>query len=260
MPENKVSTDLVISVIAISIFVLLLMLALIMIFRIYLKRKNKLQLEKQMMAVQFEQTLLQSQLEIQEQTFKYISGELHDNVNQVLSLVRINLNTLHTNDSDKIEKMDDLLGKAIADLRQLSHSLDAEEIRNQGWTEPVIKTLRSLEASGRYKIKCKISPDAPTIESEKGIILFRLLQEAINNIIKHSQASEINFETRNEKNSLTIELSDNGKGFELNNVTHGLGLRNLVSRAKMIDANLSLQSKPGSGTSVIIAFNSQHIE
>jgi signal transduction histidine kinase len=156
--------------------------------------------------------------------------------------------------------MDDLLGKAITDLRQLSHSLDSDEIRNKGWTEPVLKTLRSLETSGRYKINTRISSDTPTIESEKGIILFRILQEAINNIIKHSQATEINFETRNENNSLTIELSDNGKGFEFDNVTQGLGLRNLVSRAKMIDANLTLQSKPGSGTSVIIAFNSQHIE
>ena len=259
MPEDQ-GTDIVVSVIAISVFVLLLMIAVVMILRIYIRRKNKMILEKQMMAAQFEQTLLQSQLEIQEQTFKYISGELHDNVNQVLSLVRINLNTLQTNEGEKIEKMDELLGKAITDLRQLSHSLDADQIRNVGWADPVLKILRSLETSGRYKVNIQIAENTPIIESEKGIILFRLLQEAINNIIKHSNATQIFFTTRNHNNSLTIELSDNGKGFDVQATGHGLGLRNLVSRAKMIDANLSVNSSPGAGTSVIIAFNPLNIE
>ena len=259
MPENK-GTDIVVSVIAISIFVLLLMIAVVMILRIYIRRKNKMILEKQMMAVQFEQTLLQSQLEIQEQTFKYISGELHDNVNQVLSLVRINLNTLQTSEGEKIERMDELLGKAITDLRQLSHSLDADQIRNVGWTDPVLKIFRSLETSGSYKINVQIAENTPTIESEKGIILFRILQEAINNIIRHSNATQIYFTTRNENNALTIELADNGRGFDMAIAKQGLGLRNLVSRAKMIDANLLVNSTPGSGTSVIISFNPLNIE
>lgn len=258
MPEN--ATNIAVSVLAISIFVLLLMVAVLMIFRIHINRKNKMLLEKQMMAAQFEQTLLQSQIEIQEQTFKYISGELHDNVNQVLSLVRINLNTLPTTESEKIEKMDDLLGKAITDLRQLSHSLDADAIRNSGWTDPVMIIFRNLESTGKFKITTRITDQPPTIESEKGIILYRILQEAINNIVKHAEATEITFETRNENNSLTIELSDNGKGFDPEQITHGLGLRNLVSRAKMIDANLSIKSKRGSGTSVIISFNKPEID
>src|SRR6267154_750442 len=93
MPKEKL--DFVLSILFASFFVLLLMIAVFMLFRIYLKRKNKLLLEKERMNIEFEQTLLRSQLEIQEQIFTHISQEMHDNISQVLSLVRLNLNTLN---------------------------------------------------------------------------------------------------------------------------------------------------------------------
>ena len=105
---QKEKLDLILSIISASIFVLLLVVAAFMLFRIYLKRKNKLLLEKELMGIQFEQTLLQSKLEIQEQTFRDISQELHDNIGQMLSLVSINLNTMHAPDeADRIAKMDE---------------------------------------------------------------------------------------------------------------------------------------------------------
>ena len=249
MPEE--SSDIVISVLAVCFFTLMLMVVIIMLFRIYMKRKSKLLLEKKMMEVQFEQTLLQSQLEIQEQTFKHISGELHDNVNQVLSLVRINLNTINTEDQPKLERMDDLLGKAITDLRNLSHSLDTDHIRSKGWYEPVLKSLRDLETSGKYKVKTSIPDELPRIESEKGIILFRIVQESINNIIRHSGAIEVEFDVRMIRQDMIIRLADNGKGFNISNA-QGVGLQNLRNRAKMIDAKLKIESAPGSGTQIIL--------
>src|SRR5688572_14715923 len=117
---QKEKLDLIISVIAASLFVLLLVISILFLFRIYLKRKNKLLLEKERMNIEFEQTLLKSKLEIQEHTFNEISREIHDNIGQVLSLVRINLNTLKApDDTEKVNLMDELMGKAIADLRSL---------------------------------------------------------------------------------------------------------------------------------------------
>ena len=98
------------------------------------------------MNIEFEQTLLKSKLEIQELTFNDISREIHDNIGQVLSLVRINLNTLKApEDMDKVNLMDELMGKAITDLRSLSHSLDADLIRNKGWMVAVAKLLNDLQ-------------------------------------------------------------------------------------------------------------------
>jgi signal transduction histidine kinase len=101
----------------------------------------------------------------------------------------------------------------------------------------------------------EMSPDLPVMESEKGIILFRIIQESVNNIIRHSGATSIEFEARNEKGKLVVRISDNGKGFDTNAEAGGMGLRNLASRSKMIDAKIRITSSPGKGTTIILSTN-----
>jgi signal transduction histidine kinase len=258
---QKEKIDFIIVIIAISLFILMLMLALVLFFRIYLKRKNKLLLERERMRIQFEQTLLQSKLEIQEHTFQYISQELHDNIGQVLSLVSINLNTLYApNDGHKISQMDDLLGKALVDLRNLSHSLDADHIRDNGWHTPVRKLLQQLENTGKYTTSLKISDDLPPLGNDKPIILFRMIQEVINNITKHAVADKITFEAQKQNGGLLISIQDNGKGFINQGISGGAGLRNLENRAKLIHADLAINSEPGKGTLVTISVKTDKID
>ncbi|MET0463521.1 MAG: ATP-binding protein [Chitinophagaceae bacterium] len=251
---QKEALDLIVSIISASVFVLLLMIAVFSLFRIYLKRKNTLLLEKQRMAVQFEQTLLQSKLEIQEQTFADISREIHDNIGQVLSLARINLNTLNVpSDNSKINLVDELMEKAITDLRNLSHSLDSDMIRNKGWLEPTQKLLRDLEKTGKYTAKLIVSENPPTLGNARPIILFRMIQEVINNIIKHAGANSIELNVSKDKECLTIVIKDNGKGFNKEKISAGAGLRNLENRAKMIAADLQVNSEVGAGTTITIS-------
>lgn len=259
MPKNKV--DFVLLIVAVSFFILMLMIAAVMLFRIYLKRKNKLLLEKELMGIQFEQTLLQSKLEIQEQTFTYISGELHDNVVQVLSLVRLNLNTLIAPaETDKISVLDSLMNKAISDLRNLSHSLDTDYIRNNGWEKPVVKLLTELQLTGKYSTQVQLGDNLPSIGNEKPIILFRMIQEVINNILKHAGADKIFFKAVNENGKLAITIQDNGKGFDRQTVSDGAGLRNLENRSRMINADMTISSGPGNGTLVNISIKTETIE
>jgi signal transduction histidine kinase len=258
---QKDKLDLVFFILFASIFVLLLMVAVFMLFRIYLKRKNKLLLEKERMTIQFEQTLLQSKLEIQEQTFHDISQELHDNIGQILSLVSINLNTLNApHDTDKIVQMDELLGKALTDLRNLSHSLDADYIRNNGWTELVHKLLNNVQNTGKYTTEMQLDEDLPPLGTEKPIILFRMIQEVINNIIKHAEANTIYLKAQKENDRLVITIRDNGKGFPETLVSNGAGLHNLQNRAKMINAELIINSRPGTGTFVTISIKTNNID
>jgi signal transduction histidine kinase len=256
---QKEGLGFVLAIISASIFVLLLIVAAFMLFRIYLKRKNKLLLEKELMNIQFEQTLLQSKLEIQEQTFRDISQELHDNIGQMLSLVSINLNTLNVpGESDRIAKMDELLGKALTDLRNLSHSLDADYIRNNGWTGLVIKLMNNLEATGKFQTNVQLDEDLPSLGTEKPIILFRMIQEVVHNIIKHANANTIYLNGKKENNKLIITIKDNGKGFSENTVSGGAGLQNLQNRAKMIHAELTINSQPGMGTYVTISIQMEN--
>ncbi len=254
MPQEKI--DIIISVIAISLFVLLLVVSVFFLFRIYLKRKNKLLLEKERMNIEFEQTLLRSQLEIQENTFNEISREIHDNIGQVLSLVRINLNTIKApEDIQKVDLMDELLGKAISDLRSLSHSLDADHIRNNGWTVAVQKLLSDLQKSGKYKTFITIEEKLPALGNDKPIILFRMIQETVNNIIRHAGADTIHLDAKKNKDKIIISIRDNGKGFDAGKKSVGVGLQNLKNRSKMINAGLYIHSEPGGGTEVTIAIN-----
>jgi signal transduction histidine kinase len=258
MPKDKM--NIVLLIIGVSFLILMLVLSVVLLFRIYLKRKNKLLLENEMMSVRFEQALLRSQLEIQEQTFHDISQELHDNIGQVLSLVSINLNTLHApQEADKINVMDELLGKAITDLRNLSHSLDADFIRNNGWIDPIRKLMNNLQRTGKFTTSTHFDEDLPPLGSEKQIILFRILQEAINNIMKHAEAKAIYLNAKKEGDRLVISIRDDGKGFPGHAVAEGAGLRNMANRAKTINADLSIQSQPGEGTSIIISIKTDNL-
>ena len=253
---QKEKLDLILAILSACVFVVLLGITIVMLFRIYNKRKNTLVLEKENMSVQFEQTLLRSKLEIQEETFNYISKEIHDNIGQVLSLVRININTMGIAvDEQKINLMDELMGKAITDLRTLSHSLDSDMIRNNGWIKATERLLLALSKTGTVKISFSADENMLTLGNEKPIILFRMIQEIINNIIKHAAAKEISFSAAHKDNQIVVNIKDNGKGFDRTTIAAGAGLQNLENRAKMINANLYIHTLPGSGTSVNISLN-----
>lgn len=256
---QKEKLDLIISVISASLFVLLLVISILFLFRIYLKRKNMLLLEKERMNIEFEQTLLKSKLEIQELTLNDISREIHDNIGQVLSLVRINLNTLKApGDTDKIDLMDELMGKAITDLRSLSHSLDADHIRNKGWLPAVMKLLNDLQKTGKYKTHIYYDENLPALGNDKPIILFRMIQEIINNIIRHAAADTIHLDAIKENSKLVIKVSDNGKGFDTDQNAEGVGLQNLKNRSKLIQADMTISSEPGKGTTVTVAIKTDN--
>lgn len=254
MPSEKV--DFIISIVGSSLFILLLAAAAVLLFRIYLRRKNRLLLEKERMSIQFEQTLLRSKLEIQEQTFNNISKEIHDNIGQVLSLARINVNGIDASGQEsRLQRIDDLLGKAISDLRNLSHSLDSEVIRSAGWLKAAERLFSDLEKTGQYEVSFSTAPALPPLGADKSIILFRMIQEIVNNIIKHAQAGTIDFSAEPIERQLHIRIKDNGRGFDMEKAKKGAGLQNLRSRCSMIGGQMHIASEPGNGTLVTIMIN-----
>ncbi len=212
----------------------------------HLKQVNDLQF-------QFEQTLLKSQIEIQEQTLLYISREIHDNIGQVLSLVSLNLNTIEPSDKDKLDFTSSLVTKAIDDLRGLSKSLNPDRVQTIGLTQSIMTELDQLERTGRFKTNLQIEVGLGQISSEKTIILYRMIQEVLNNIIRHSEATEVLINIRNNGIEDIISISDNGSGFNTEGNSSGLGLNNLKQRALMINATLEITSKINEGTSVSFA-------
>jgi len=251
--------DILISIVVASVFFILIGSFLLLIVFVFLRRQRKNREEKEEMKNRFERTLLKTQLEIQEQAFSYISQEIHDNIGQILSLVRLNLNTFDTVVSEeKLNQTDELLGKAIKDLRDLSHNLQKNRIYDIGIVESIRQLLISIEKTGQYQTSFLASDNFHILDPSTDIILYRMIQEIINNIIKHASASTIDVEIKNEQDTTIIRISDNGIGFDtslLQQERSGIGLQNIINRAKTIDASVDVKSEPGNGTTITLNIN-----
>jgi two-component system NarL family sensor kinase len=248
-------------VVAIATFLLLAFFILILVVY-YNHRKGKHFLEKQTMQSNFQHELLQTQLEIQEQTFKNISQEIHDNIGQVLSLVKLNINTMSDAAPEALhEKINDskhLITKAIQDLRDLSKSLNTDYVTELGLSRSIEYELEMIKKTGSYEIQFNIEGIIYRLEAQQELILFRIVQEVLHNIIKHAKASIIDVQLIFKPEIFTLKINDNGVGFDtsqldVNNYNGlGLGIRNMHNRANIINTNFKLMSTQEKGTTIIL--------
>ncbi len=260
MPEEN--SNVVFYVIAVgSILLVLLGIFLISFMFIYQKRHNKHLKEKQQLQTQFQQTLLESQLEIQEQTVNVVSQEIHDNIGQDLSLAKLNIVTIDICQPEtaqiKINDSRDLVGKAIQDLRNLARSMSTSYITEMGLLRSVEYEVEMIRKSGAFLPQLHVEGQVTKINPQRELILFRIFQELINNIIKHAAAKKVDIRIVFTEELLNITVIDNGKGFDATQLTHsnsafGLGLRNMKNRAQLIGADFSITSIPGTGTTANI--------
>jgi len=241
--------------------ILLVILSSIILFAIlYFKiRHSKHIKEKKLLSQQFNETLLQTQLEIQEQTLKTISQEIHDNIGQILSLTKLTLSRMDANKQEdlltKIEDSKILVSKAIQDLRDLSRSLNTDNIVELGLVKAIEYENDMLKKAG-FNTNFIIMGVVTRLESQKELIIFRIVQEMFNNILKHADATHINI-LINFEDQLIIMIDDNGKGFshqhlENDSKIKGIGLRNMRSRASLIGGNFTINSNVGEGTQIKI--------
>lgn len=252
------NNDQVVFAILIATFALIALVGFIIAFiLLYQKRRSFHKQEMDQIKSVFEQTLLKSRLEIQEQTLQNISHELHDNLGQVASLIKINLNTLDKTNSGyttKLEDTKDLIRQLIMDLKLLSRSLNSESIMQIGLKEAILRDLNRLQKSTPLKINFEHSELVPELDDQKSIIFYRIVQELLNNIIQHSQATSIHIILRVSQDLFILEVRDDGVGFDVGSSgkNGSSGLNNLKSRAQMLNAKLSIKSTPATGTTIII--------
>jgi two-component system, NarL family, sensor kinase len=232
-------------------------LAAFIIFFLFLfnKRKNRLINDKLLMQTRFEQALLQTQIEIQEQTLKTISQEIHDNIGQVLSLAKLNLATLQLGEEEKLNDTKNLVSKAINDLRDLSRSLHGDKIAELGLQEAVASELKILQNTGQYHTALQITGEPYKVEPQKEMVLFRIVQEAMNNAIKHAKAKNITVQLSYWPNAFVLIITDDGIGFNavvLEPAQTGIGLKSMQNRAALIGGQFTITAANGNGTQIKI--------
>lgn len=237
-----------------SAFFLLVAVGIIILVLVYRKKQTQYIKERESLKAAFEKELLEAQLEMQELTMKNIAQEIHDNIGQTLSLAKLNLNTIKAekeNLPEKINNTKELVSKAITDLRTLSKTLHMETVLSIGLVEAIGLELRLIEKAGVFETNLTVSGMSAQIDPQKELILFRAVQEALNNAIKHSEASAIAVHLHYTPKELEVVIKDNGKGLIIpaGNDGQGSGLRNMRNRAKLIGGTLQVNGQL-SGTEI----------
>jgi len=257
MPDKFYDKEIYILIlIGISVFLIVVSL---LVFIILYYQKKRFQHKEQLVAKEKEYTqqLLESKLEIQEQTFNTISSEIHDNVGQILSLAKVQLNIIaqrNVLDLALLNEAKESVGKAMADLRDIAKSLSSSRIQHSSLFDATQHELQRIQCAGLLNAIAVQKGDEVKIADQKKLIIYRIIQESLQNIIKHSKASEIDVEFTYQKDQINITIADNGKGFDSSELAgkDGQGLQSIMNRAMMIGGFASIESQPGNGTTITI--------
>jgi two-component system, NarL family, sensor kinase len=229
---------------------------------LYQRRQQRQEQEIISMKDKYEREALRSQIEIQENTFKNIAQELHDNIGQMLSVVKLSLSILPLEKDhkayDQVKNSQEVLNKAIGDLSNLTKSLHTERIADIGLIESIRFEVYAIRKAGILQVQFYPEGTETPLGEQKSVFLFRMFQEILNNILKHAKASEVIVHVKFLDDIFVLEIKDNGVGFSVEDKKQstssgsGVGLRSLFNRAQIIGAQLTMESEPGKGTNVLI--------
>lgn len=246
-------------VIIFTVTLLIIVLTMIFVYVIFIRKKTTLLIAQKEKDMRFERELATSQVEMKEQTLNYIGQELHDDLGQKLSVVRLRQNQLivklQNNEKEELSELNELLGECIQDIRNLSKTLITEQIIHFGLVESIEREIQRIQKLRLLTIELMTRKNDIDISPKHGLILFRIIQESINNILKHSGAKNVTIQLEDDQEALKITISDNGKGFNTKSMKDGSGLKNMEVRAKLIHAEFSIESKLKEGTKTLIIYH-----
>ncbi|SFQ16726.1 sensor histidine kinase [Parafilimonas terrae] len=256
MPPQEHPPGLIAAIIVATIVLLLAGIFIFILVAYFNGRKKRYIQEKQLMQLAFNEQLLKAQLETQEHAFNQVSQELHDNIGQLLSSTKMLLSLAgmeikHVPDTFKTAE--ESLAHAIQDLRTLSKSLNTEWIQQFDFMENLKWEKDRINAARNISVNIKSDYEQLPVDAEAQVMLFRVVQEAIQNTIKHAHASAIKINIKKEKQHICLSVNDNGTGFSVTSNKHkSLGLRNMEHRVKLLKGTIDWISHKEAGTSVII--------
>jgi two-component system, NarL family, sensor kinase len=258
MQHSKIEA--ITSLIVITVFIFVMITFIIKILFFAKIKEEKYTLDLLAVKANYDRELFKAQLEIQEQTSLENAREIHDNVGQTLALAKLRVETLDPDgkiaEKESILEVSDYIEKALDDLRHISRMMNPDIIKNRGLQKSIEMQVAFLQRGGKYNIHMTVNGDQVRFDKTKEIILFRIVQEAINNIIRHSTATDISLSLSYEKDFLQLLVRDNGKGFDVSDQSMGpgsiSGIYNMQQRANLVGAEFQLDSKIGCGTGIMV--------
>jgi len=224
----------------------------------YQQKQQKHAQEVEQLKASYRHEVLSARLEMKEQTLHTVSQEIHDNIGQVLSLVRLHLNRMKPEGDEalaqRIGATNELVGKVIQDLRDLSKSFNTEYIQGQFLSEAFAVELNKLQRTGAYETRLRVDGQERMLDPQKQLLIFRVAQEAFQNSIKHAEATQLTVELHYSPVLFKMHIRDNGAGFDFPALQatgfagKGTGIRNMFYRSRVIGGEFAIDSRSGEGT------------
>lgn len=230
----------------------LLLLLISMTLYLYQRRRMNQIMQLSKLKTDFEQVLMTSQIEIQENTLRDISQELHDNISQQLGLVKLQLSQMQMQvGAPDIGETKAVVSRTIEDLRHLSHSLHPDRIATFSFKENLLFELEKIKKLGSFNIEKNIETDAENLVNDKKVILYRIVQELLNNMLRHAQATCFSMGVSYTPTHIHLQLEDNGRGLAAEN-NPGLGLISIKNRLNLLKGTMNMENKSEKGLKILI--------
>ncbi|MBK9331975.1 MAG: hypothetical protein IPM96_06115 [Ignavibacteria bacterium] len=200
-------------------------------------------------------------LETQENERKRIAGELHDSIGQDLLISKNKLQISLNNPDDSeivfknINEVSDVITDALKNVREISYSLHPYQIERLGLSKAIGSIIERLKGTAEIKFTCSIDNIDKILLPESEISIYRIIQECMNNILRHSEASEVILNISRGENFISILIGDDGIGFDENKLKsekgkHGFGIQGILERIRLIKGEMNIESVPGEGTTL----------
>ncbi len=234
-----------------------------------LKKKQKLIEQEKQLAMQHTEKLLQQQeisaidamIRGQEQERNRLANELHDNLGSLLATLKLNFQGLsekikHEGDGNNktLKHSEELLEQAYQKVRLLSHSKNAGVMANEGLLPALKKLTNDISKSEKLKVAIQEFGLNERLDNSLEILIFRVIQELVTNIIKHAEATQADIYLTQYADRINLMVEDNGKGFDTHQIVNksGMGLVGIEKRIQNLSGDLEIESIKGKGTTVII--------
>lgn len=222
---------------------------------------EKIHLQNQLVEekVHRQREITKATIDAQEKERETLGRELHDNITQILSTAKLCLNCAKDNpaqQADMLQRSADNITTAIEELRRLSKSMIETFHREVGLKLSVNDLIESIQLARKCRISLEYEvPGEDQLDDKLKTTIFRIVQEQLNNIIKHAHASEIDISIVQDERQLQVHIKDNGRGFDTGLKRKGIGITNMMTRAELFNGRVKIDSAPGRGCSMQAVFN-----
>jgi signal transduction histidine kinase len=211
--------------------------------------------------MQMHKQLIQASIDRHEKERQEIGKELHDNINQHLTTNRLYLEMARDKVTGESFEIINLVHQGLSDiikeLRQLSQSLVPTALGDIGLIESVQEICNSLKRTHKGSINFFHRHfNEKQLSDNQKLMFFRIVQEQVNNILRHADADTIQIRLQSDAEYITLSVTDNGKGFDSSNYKKGFGLINIINRAGLFNGKVEVNTSPGKGCAITVFISS----